>query len=74
VDNEGNPILRFGAYGNSDSRGSGPDSPIKKPEIPLGWPEAVGASDKAVYVADVLNRRIVRLLKTYAAQTMTEIK
>jgi len=67
VDNEGNRILKFGHYGNTDSRGSGEASPIKTPEIPLGWPLAVGASYKAIYVADVLNRRIVRLRKTYQA-------
>ena len=73
VDNEGNEILKFGHYGNADSRGAGDDSPIKVPEIPLGWPEAVGVSRKAVYVADVLNRRIVRLLKTYAAEETCEV-
>ncbi len=74
VDNEGNEVLRFGHYGNADSRGPGEDSPIKKPEIPLGWPEAVGVSRRAVYVADVLNRRIVRLKKTYAAEETAEAK
>jgi hypothetical protein len=74
VDNEGNQILKFGHYGNADSRGSGEKSPIKTPEIPLGWPLAVGASYKAVYVADTLNRRIVRLKKTYQAEQIVEVK
>jgi hypothetical protein len=26
-----------------------------------GWPDAVGAHDKAVYVDDVVNKRILRL-------------
>jgi len=66
VDNAGNEILRFGHYGNVDS--AGPDSAIPTPPIPLGWPEAVGVSEKAIYVADVLNRRIVRVRRTWAAQ------
>ena len=74
LDNNGNVITRFGHYGNADSRGPGQGSPIKTPEIPLGWPEAVGVSNKAVYVADVLNRRIVRLRKTYAAEKRCRIE
>ena len=74
LDNNGNVITRFGRYGNADSRGPGQDSLIKTPDIPLGWPEAVGVSQKAVYVADVLNRRIVRLRKTYAAERTCRIQ
>jgi len=78
VDNEGNLITRFGHYGNADSRGEEAyeqavaadenTNLIKVPAIPLGWPEAVGVSNKAVYVADVLNRRVVRLRKTYVLE------
>lgn len=74
VDNEANPIRRFGAYANADARGATEDSLYSKPEIPLGWPEAVGVSERYVYVADVLNRRIVRLKKTYAAEATAAIK
>jgi hypothetical protein len=74
LDNTGNEILEFGNYGNADSRGKTEKSPISTPEIPLGWPEAVGASNKAVYVADVLNRRIVRLMKTYQAEETIPLK
>jgi hypothetical protein len=74
VDNAGNEILTFGRYGNSDSRGPGKDSLVRTPDVPLGWPEAVGVSEKAIYVADVLNRRIVRLLKKYAAEEAAEVK
>jgi hypothetical protein len=66
VDNAGNEILSFGKYGNIDS--AGPKSMIPQPGIPLGWPEAVGVSHTAIYVSDVLNRRIVRLIKKYAAE------
>jgi len=74
VDNQGNLITKFGHYGNADSRGDNEDSPIRTPVVPLGWPEAVGVSRTAVYVADVLNRRIVRLLKTYAATETCSVK
>ena len=73
-DNSSTEILKFGAYGNADSRGPGEESLIKTPDIPLGWPEAVAVSDKALYVADVLNRRIVRLMKTFKSEETCEIK
>ncbi|MCG3180530.1 MAG: hypothetical protein BIFFINMI_02892 [Phycisphaerae bacterium] len=71
-DNAGTELFNFGHYGNADSRGPGADSPIKTPAVPLGWPEAVAVSDRAAYVADVLNRRIVRLLKTFAAEEVCQ--
>ncbi|HOX05677.1 MAG TPA: hypothetical protein PK280_04670 [Planctomycetota bacterium] len=74
VDNAGNLIQEFGRYGNIDSRGPGKDSLVKKPDVPLGWPQSVGASDKAVYVSDVANRRIVRMKKVYAAEESCEVK
>ena len=74
VDNAGNEVMKFGQYGNIDSAGPGKDSLIKKPDVPLGWPEAVGVSHKAIYVSDVLNRRIVRLMKKYAAEETCEVK
>jgi hypothetical protein len=72
ADNAGNEILSFGHYGNIDS--AGPKSLIPKPDVPLGWPEAVGVSHKAIYVSEVLNRRIMRLLKKYAAEETCEIR
>ncbi len=63
VDNSGNEIVRFGGYGNFDAQG--PKSAEPKPEIPLGWPVAVGASDKHIYVGDTLNHRIVRCDKMF---------
>ncbi len=73
VDNAGNLIQQFGHYGNIDSRGPGEDSMIKTPDVPLGWPQAVGASYKAVYVSDVLNRRIVRMKTVYAAEETVDV-
>lgn len=54
--------------------GAAADGLYSKPEIPLGWPEAVGVSERYVYVADVQNRSIVRLKKTYATDETAEIK
>lgn len=74
VDNNGNLIREFGRYGNADSRGPGKGSTIRKPDVPLGWPQAVGVSHKAIYVSDVVNRRIMRLLKQYTVEEFCEIK
>ena len=74
IDNSGNLIQQFGKYGNLDSRGPGEDSMIKTPEVPLGWPQAVSASYKNVYVSDVVNRRIVRMKKTYEQESIINIK
>ncbi len=71
-DNAGNEILRFGHYGNFDC--GGPKSAEPKPEIPLGWPIAVGASDKHIYVGDALNHRVVRADKKFAAEETCEVK
>jgi len=66
VDNNENEVVRLGHYGTLDS--AGPRSMIRTSARPLGWPEAVGVSRKAIYVADVPNRRILRLKRTYAAE------
>jgi len=65
-DNAGNEIAAFGHYGNLDCRG--PKSAEPTPAIPLGWPLAVGASDRYIYVGDVLNHRVVRVDKQFAAE------
>jgi len=59
LDANGNRITRFGRYGNADSRG---------PEITFNWGSFVGCAERAVYVADNLNRRIVRVELAYAAE------
>lgn len=74
IDNEGNLIREFGHYGNIDSRGPSEKSLVKKPDIPFGWPQAVGVSKTNIYVADAVNRRIVRLKKAYAAEETCEVK
>ena len=62
VDNAGNRVARFGYYGNGDSRG--PESAVPDPEIALGWAICVSAGQiekDRIYVADGLNRRVVRV-------------
>jgi hypothetical protein len=66
VDNADNRIVKFGGYGNFDAMG--PRSSEPRPEIPMGMPIFVGASDKAVYVGDCLNHRVVRADKTWAVE------
>jgi hypothetical protein len=72
VDNAGNPILRFGHYGNYDAQGPGSLEP--KPDIPLGWPLGAGVCGDRVYIGDVLNHRIVRVDLSYGAQATAAIK
>ncbi len=54
LDAAGNLITRFGQYGNQDDPGEGA-------YIPFAWPYAVAASNEAIYVADMVNHRIVRV-------------
>jgi hypothetical protein len=70
-DNEGNVMAVFGAYGNHDS--DGPKSRVPVPEIPLICPMGVAASDNHIYVADEINRRVVRVDCTFAAQAVCEM-
>jgi DNA-binding beta-propeller fold protein YncE len=66
IDTNNNPITTFGKYGNEDS--GGPDAGVKKPDIPLAWPTYVAVSDRWVYVADTVNRRVVRVKLVAAAE------
>jgi hypothetical protein len=72
LDNADNHILTFGGYGNWDAQG--PQSAEPKPEIPLGCPILAGASDKYIYVGDMLNHRVVRADKVFAAEESCELK
>ncbi|MBL8028011.1 MAG: hypothetical protein JNL74_16440 [Fibrobacteres bacterium] len=75
VDNNDNLLLQFGKYGNVDSRGglSGPGVPIATPEIPLGFPVSVAASEDYVYVADMANGRVVRVKMNYAEDNLPNL-
>ena len=68
----GNEIVQFGHYGNFDCQG--PKSTEPKPEIPLGWPITVGASDRYIYVGDCLNHRVARVDKRFAAEETVALK
>jgi len=71
IDARANPIIRFGGYGNMDS--GGPGSAVPTPAIAFAWPQYVAVSDKAVYVSDVINRRIVRVRLAYDAEARCAI-
>ncbi len=72
LDTNANPILRFGSYGNADSRG--PKSAVPTPEIPFAWPQYVAVSDSAAYTSDVINRRIVRVRLGYHASEAVALR
>ncbi|MBM4041805.1 MAG: hypothetical protein FJ290_25180 [Planctomycetes bacterium] len=75
VDNAGNEILRFGYYANPDS--AGPKSAVPEPAIPLGWPMAVSAGQVEkgrLFVADAMNRRVVRVELQHAAEAACPVE
>jgi DNA-binding beta-propeller fold protein YncE len=79
LDNAGNIISEFGKYGNCDSQYVPPDSKdgkplISTPDIPLGWPVGAGFTEKAVYVSDNYNRRVVRVNMTWKVEESCAIK
>ena len=57
LDAAGNQIGLIGSYGNMDNRGPKSDHP--DPAIAYGWPLAVQVAGDRLYVADVVNRRVV---------------
>ncbi|MFH1022629.1 MAG: hypothetical protein V1809_04515 [Planctomycetota bacterium] len=65
LDSAGNELARIGSYGNADS--AGPGSKIPEPEIAFAWPAYVAVTDEAVYVSDMVNRRVLRAKLVYAA-------
>ncbi len=67
IDNEGNPILSFGTYGNRDSMGGLPGDLVPTRDIPLAWPNSVDATDDHIFVSDIVNVRLLRLKKTFEA-------
>lgn len=67
VDNAGNPILDFGAYGNFDAGRAGG-------EVPLAWPTGAAFGREHLYVNDVYNRRVVRVGLRYALEAKAPLK
>lgn len=68
MDNAGNEILHFGTYGNRDSMGGLPGDLVPTKGIPLGFPNSVEATDNYIYVADMVNLRLLRLKKLFQAE------
>lgn len=69
----------IGKYGNFDSQYVPPDSQdgkplIATPDIPLCWPTGAGFTEKAVYICDTYNRRVVRADLTWQAEEIHEVK
>ncbi|MEK6239677.1 MAG: hypothetical protein N2C14_33575, partial [Planctomycetales bacterium] len=71
MDNAGNEILRFGTYGNRDSLGGLPGDLAPTKGIPLAFPNSVDATDDFIYVADMVNLRVLRLRKTFGLEAVS---
>lgn len=68
MDNAGNEILHFGTYGNRDSMGGLPGDLVPTEGIPLAFPNSVDATDDHVYVAEMVNVRLLRIRKQFQVQ------
>ncbi len=72
-DNAGNLITKFGHYANTDT--AGPKSLVPAPAIGLGWPMTCSINKAGrLYIADVLNQRIVRVDMTPAAEATVKLE
>jgi hypothetical protein len=79
LDTDGNPITKFGKYGNQDDGTPPPGNPkstIQNPKsgIPLAWPIHVVTSETHAYVADTLSRRVVKVKLGCAAEETCAVK
>lgn len=74
MDNEGNEILKFGAYGNRDSLGGLEGDLIPTKDVPMIFPNSVDATDDFIYVTDIVNIRLLRLAKTFILNESLEVK
>jgi len=74
IDNEGNEVLRFGTWGNRDSMGGLPGDRVPTKGIPMAWPNSVDATDDYIYVTDIVNIRLLRIAKTFAAAETVGIR
>ena len=71
VDPAGNLMTAFGGYGNYDS--AGPESREPRPAIPLQGVFGIAVSDRAIYVYDPGNRRVLRVRWAYARERVLQI-
>jgi len=74
IDNEGNPVLSFGTYGNRDSMGGLKGDLVPTKDAPMILPNSVDATDDYIYVSDMVNIRLLRLAKTFAATGTVKIQ
>ena len=74
IDNEGNPVVSFGTYGNRDSMGGLPGDRVPTKDIPMAWPNSVDATDDYIYVSDLVNIRVMRLAKSFAIDATVKIQ
>ncbi|NQT93981.1 MAG: hypothetical protein HQ559_14565 [Lentisphaerae bacterium] len=72
LDAASNPILKIGSYANADSYG--PGSPFPEPAIPLRYPTSVVLTERAMYVADALEHRILRVKLGYRRMAATSLE
>ncbi|QDU28578.1 SMP-30/Gluconolaconase/LRE-like region [Anatilimnocola aggregata] len=72
IDNEGNPIVTFGTYGNRDSMGGLPGDLVPTKDLPMAWPNSVDATDDHIYVSDIVNVRLLRIEKQFALSMNSE--
>lgn len=49
-------------------------SPNAEPEIAFNWFTGLGTTERHIYIADGGNRRIIRVAKTYATETVSPIE
>ncbi len=79
LDNAGNPILTFGAYGNFDSQyvpdGAKDRKPlVAVPEFPLAWPIGTAVTQTAIYTIDLYNRRVLRADFAWQAEESCDVR
>jgi hypothetical protein len=72
VDSGGNLIAAMGGYGNPESKG--PGSAVAVPKVPFRSMHAVATTDRAVYVFDSQNRRVVRIRLEAQAAEVAEVR
>jgi hypothetical protein len=65
IDTNGNRVMRLGRYGNVDDTAK--DVKEGRDGLRFGCPRAIAVSDRAVYVRDPLNRRILKAKFEYQA-------
>jgi DNA-binding beta-propeller fold protein YncE len=71
LDTAGNQLCVFGRYGNADNGGKEDPRPLEG--VPLDWGFCLAASDRALYVSDLNNRRVVKVRLDYAASAKCAI-